>query len=172
MPEKGVLIIAVIGPYFKPSYAAIDRNINLARQVARMVWSAPGGGLGTFTAHLNTAHFEMLTRIDETAYQAFDKAMISRACDCALLVPGWQRSKGTLGEIALFNQLDRPVFEEMSTLLAWRDEIVSGKKRVDCRQLVRTATYIGGKNYWITVFRDISRHPLTEKDLLEYEPPR
>jgi hypothetical protein len=40
-------------------------------------------------------------------------------CDAVMLVPGWGRSKGTLGEIELAKSRDMPVFEFLEQLKEW-----------------------------------------------------
>lgn len=41
--------------------------------------------------------------------------------DCVFLVPGWERSKGTLAEIKRAEELGIPVFDDLHELYSWRD---------------------------------------------------
>ena len=111
-------IVAVIGKYFG-TYPEIDKHIFLARQLSRMVWDL--GGFGVFTPHLNTAHFEALTKVDEPTYQEFDRLVLEKLVDGAIVLPNWRASSGSRKEIAYMNQLNKPVFDDLGALVMWRD---------------------------------------------------
>lgn len=153
--------VAVIGKYFE-AYDGIDHNIYLARQLSRMIWNL--GGFGVFTAHMNTAHFEVLTMVDESTYQEFDRLMIERAIDAAVVVPNWSKSSGTLWEIQLMNGLGRPVFEELQSLIVWarqpRQPLVTVERRHDKGDVVKMTKL------------DVGIPPLTIDELLNYRSSR
>lgn len=163
-------IVMVIGKYFD-DYAQIDKNIMLARNLSRMVFNAPGGGLGAFTPHMNTAHFEVLTIVDEPTFQEFDKLMIKRAGDAGIVVPNWRDdSPGSLREIELCNKLDLPVFEEMESLLALRDG-----QAANAFMLHTEKHHARDENRdivcGITILKSRTASPLTIQDLLDYKVP-
>jgi hypothetical protein len=129
-------VIAVLGKYFVPKraggviirdtsgrpipdYNAMENNRRLAEILHMMVYHIPDADIGGFCAHMNTRRFELLTDAEEERFQKLDLVMIERACDAAILVPNWRNSYGTINEIAKFNSLGRPVFEELQSLRAW-----------------------------------------------------
>jgi len=155
---ENIKTVMVVGKYFG-SYDEIEYHIFLARQLARMIWCLPDGGIGVFTPHLNTAHFEALTDVGEPTYQAFDRAMIERTGEAGVLVPNWRNSSGSLKEIRLFNELGRPVFEDLESLVAWRD----GRGRI-----VQRTEVVRGETYAVSYLEDRQASALTEQDLLDF----
>ena len=55
-------------------------------------------------------------RITEPMIKRYSKRWLE-ACDAVVLTPGWQKSKGTLAEIKLANELDIPVFNSLDDLI-------------------------------------------------------
>lgn len=132
--EGGNVIVDTTGRPV-PDFNAMENNRRLAEILHVMLWSIPGILVGGFCAHMNTRRFELLTDVDEDVYQEFDRQLIERAMDAAILVPNWRDSSGTLKEIQLFNSLGRPVFEEMQSLALWLKNpdaaMTAMKKRVE-----------------------------------------
>ncbi|MBI4458185.1 hypothetical protein HY633_04440 [Candidatus Uhrbacteria bacterium] len=143
-------VVAVIGKYFG-TYPEIDKHIFLARQLARMVWDM--GGFGVFTPHLNTAHFEALTKVNEPTYQEFDRLVLERLVDGAIVLPNWRASSGSRKEIAYMNLLNKPVFDDLATMVMWRDGADA--------HLFRGVQNVDGVKYWITGSSGVQKPPLS-----------
>ena len=90
-------LIYIAGPYGdKGGYLSIDRNIAHAREAA--AWCARNG-LGYYCPHLNSAHFEVIVpEVPVEFWYAMDLRFIEVA-DAMLVLPGWERSTGTQGEM-------------------------------------------------------------------------
>lgn len=88
-------------------YHAIDRNISVAREAAAWVVNH---GLYFFCPHLNSAHFEVIAPdVKPDFWYALDFRIL-RFCDALLVVGDWQKSKGTIAEIAYCRQWNIPVY--------------------------------------------------------------
>lgn len=124
------LIAFVVGRYFamtpdkKPDYNGISRNIEEAAKWTNLLWQA---GFLVFTPHLNTHHFESMTRIDpdplenEEYYRAFDRKLLMKGIDFIFATPNWRQSTGGRLEVQLACHLGIPVFESIPEAEAWAD---------------------------------------------------
>jgi len=180
MSEQQMKIVAVLGKYFVPKrgpdgavivdatgrpipdFNAMENNRRLAEILHSMLWSLPGVEVGGFCAHMNTRRFELLTDVDEARYQEFDRQMIRRAVDAAILLPNWRESTGTLKEIELMDLLERPVFEELESLRAW---LRGGQPPPVFKRCTKRA---GSRRCRITYWVGRTAQALTRKDLWTY----
>lgn len=96
------MLIYVAGAY----RGNVDENIANARKVAIDVWKA---GHVAFCPHLNTAHFEEDSGIEDERFLAGDLDILAR-CEAIVLVPGWGASAGTKGEVEYAQLNGIPVF--------------------------------------------------------------
>jgi len=105
-------LLYVAGPYRAATRAAIAANIERARQVgilaARLGWYP-------VIPHCNTAHMELDADNGDDFWLAGTLEMMTR-CDAVVLVPGWETSAGTAGEIAKADQIGLTVFRDPSHL--------------------------------------------------------
>lgn len=112
--------------FWVPDRNAIHENILAANRSAITLWQE---GLGAFTPHNNTNHFELKTRIDEPTYQEFDRLLLERFVDGVVVLPSWVNSSGAPKEVALAQRLGKPVMNDydLVSIRNWRD----GKGRVN-----------------------------------------
>ena len=106
-------LVYVAGPYRAASRDAIARNIAAARQLG-----IAAAALGWFPVipHANTAHMELdLPGLGDDFWLAGTLEMMER-CDAVVLIPGWQNSAGTRGEIIRAEELGIPVFRTLDAL--------------------------------------------------------
>lgn len=106
-------LIYVAGPYRAATRDDIARNIYAARVVG-----IRAAALGWFPVipHANTAHMELdLPGLGDDFWLAGTLEMMER-CDAVVLVPGWQNSAGTRGEIIRAEELGIPIFRTLDAL--------------------------------------------------------
>jgi hypothetical protein len=129
IPEATLKIAFVAGKYYVgvkesgiliPNRNAIHENIISANAVAVRLWRE---GIGAFTPHNNTHHFELKTKIDEAVYQEFDRLLLERFVQAVTVLESWVNSQGALKEVALTQELGRPVMyaHDLQSLRNWRD---------------------------------------------------
>ncbi|MFY1052337.1 DUF1937 family protein [Ectopseudomonas khazarica] len=106
-------LIYVAGPYRAATRDDIARNIDAARVVGI---SAAALGWFPVIPHANTAHMELdLPGLGDDFWLAGTLEMMER-CDAVVLVPGWQNSAGTRGEIIRAEELHIPIFRTLDAL--------------------------------------------------------
>lgn len=106
-------LIYVAGPYRAATRDDIARNIDAARVVGI---SAAALGWFPVIPHANTAHMELdLPGLGDEFWLAGTLEMMER-CDAVVLVPGWQNSAGTRGEIIRAEELGIPIFHTLDAL--------------------------------------------------------
>jgi len=105
-------LVYVAGPFRGPNHWAIAENIRRAEALALEVWRL---GASCICPHLNTAHFQGV--LPDDVWLEGDLEQVKR-CDAVLVVPGWENSKGTKGEIEFAAAHGIPVFFDLSSLAA------------------------------------------------------
>jgi len=122
--EKDISVGMVVGRYYvskkngQPDYQKIEKHIQLAERYAIKLWNV---GFAVFTAHLNTRHFEVKTKIPEVVYQGFDRYVLEKITDFIFVLPNWRKSGGGRKEVELAIKMGLPVFDKISELKKWRD---------------------------------------------------
>ena len=90
------LRVYIAGPYTASTPTGVDRNILVAREAMAALLRR---GHTPFCPHAMTARFERdFADIGEEEYLRIDLEWLD-LCDAILLLPGWETSNGTLGEI-------------------------------------------------------------------------
>ena len=118
-------VVYVAGKYRDTHPYQIQYHIDCAKEVAMQVWKA---GHAAICPHLNSAHFEGLN----TEQHFIDGTLeLMKRCDVVLLVPGWETSEGTKGEIAEAERLGIPVYEDPYWCFEYlkRDPAVTERRR-------------------------------------------
>ena len=87
------MVIYVAGPYRAATPYQIELNIAKAKAVALEVWKR---GHYALCPHTNTANFD-----GELADEVFIEGTLEllRRCDAMVLLEGWEKSTGTIGEV-------------------------------------------------------------------------
>lgn len=102
--------------YISGKYSGdIVTNIDKARKLAIEVWEA---GFTALTPHLNTIHFENDCQCTYEDFIDGDLELIKR-CDCLLMLPEWDYSKGALMEHAEAKKLNKPIFYSLENLIKY-----------------------------------------------------
>ena len=102
------VVVYIAGPYRQNPEVGrtVLENVRLAERVAIACARA---GVLFFCPHLNSAHQSGVA--PARFYLDLDLEILRRACDVVVLLPGWQHSSGTLGEIKLAKELRKPIYE-------------------------------------------------------------
>jgi hypothetical protein len=108
-------LVYVAGPFRGPNHWAIAQNIRRAEELSLEVWRI---GCAAICPHLNTAHYQGV--LPDDVWLHGDLEILER-CDAMLVVPNWQNSKGTQGEIHHADTLGIPVFYSVGDLIAWHN---------------------------------------------------
>lgn len=95
------LLLYIAGPY----RGDVDANIARARSVAIGVWRM---GHVALCPHQNSAGMDGI--VPDEQFLEGGLLMLAR-CDGMVLVPGWERSEGTLAEVAAAKEWGIPVYE-------------------------------------------------------------
>ena len=118
-----IRLVFIAGPFGGESHWDVQCNVHAARvaglEVARM------GGM-PIIPHANSCYF--FGTLPETHWLAGYLELLAR-CDALLVLPGWEDSKGTMGEIELATELCMPTFYSQSALWAWLRAQRAGRTR-------------------------------------------
>lgn len=108
-------LVYIAGPYRAKNAWEIEQNIRRAEALSLAVWKSRANIIG-ICQHCNARFFH--GAIDERIRLEASVALIKR-CDAILLVSHWQSSEGTNEEIDCAGWFGIPVFDNLTTLIAW-----------------------------------------------------
>lgn len=97
-------VFYVAGRYRADTEREVLNNIRAAEAVAIEVWKA---GYVALCPHLNSRLMSGLC--DDKVFLEGAIELMKR-CDAVVLVPGWEKSKGTLAEVEIAQQLNIPIY--------------------------------------------------------------
>jgi nucleoside 2-deoxyribosyltransferase len=101
-----VQIAYIAGPYRASTKLGVIRNIIKARKIAKKYWAL---GYTVFCPHLNSALMDGTA--PEEVFMRGDLEFLQYA-DILVVIPGWERSTGTLGEIEFAKAKGIPIIYE------------------------------------------------------------
>lgn len=107
-------VIYVAGKLTGMDNFEISRNVRAAEDVGMAVAVA---GASPMIPHTNTGLIFFGTCSAQFWYDA--TLALMRRCEAVILVPGWEESKGTQGELVEAKRLGLPVFYNVTELSAW-----------------------------------------------------
>ena len=99
-------IAYIAGPYRASTKLGVIRNILKARKAAKKYWRK---GYAVFCPHLNSALMDRCA--PEEVFLRGDLEFLKYA-DILVVIPGWERSTGTLGEIEFAKSKGIPITYE------------------------------------------------------------
>ena len=111
-------LIYVAGRYRAPTREGVNLNIQAATMVGLM---AAEKGWYPVIPHTNTMHFEHLADKHDEFY--LDGTLeLMRRCDAVVMVPGWKKSSGAIGEVNEAKRLNMDIFfvaDDLPVVKAW-----------------------------------------------------
>ena len=110
IPNGDRRLVFISGPYKAKTEKEKNSNIWHAMQAAIRLWQK---NWFVICPHLNTAHFENFTDLDESIWLEGGLEMLSR-CDCVFMLSGWEESEGSVVEYNLAQELELPIYYEDS----------------------------------------------------------
>jgi hypothetical protein len=108
-------IIYVAGPFSAPTRVGVEANIALAVEYGIEIARLGGFPL---IPHANTTHPEF-EKIQAYQFWIEGYRALALGCDAMFMLPDWQTSKGARAERTKFEQLGRPIFENLAELKLW-----------------------------------------------------
>ena len=108
IPNGDRRLIFISGPYKAKTEKEKNSNIWHAMQAAIRLWQKDWF---VICPHLNTAHFENLTKLDESIWLEGDLEILRR-CDCVFMLKGYETSTGSLMELELAERLQKAIYYE------------------------------------------------------------
>lgn len=97
-------VFYIAGPYRANNPREILENIRAAEAVAIKIWEA---GHIALCPHLNSRFMDGIC--DDSVFLEGAIELMKR-CDGIALVPGWEKSKGTLAEVEIARKLNIPIY--------------------------------------------------------------
>lgn len=112
-------LVYIAGPYRGPTRAAIEANIDMARQTAIKVLHQSCGRLYPVVPHMNTALFDfepLLQNLPDQVYLDGTMAMLLQ-CSAVVTFGNWIASTGTVAELAMARNYRIPCFGSVEELI-------------------------------------------------------
>jgi hypothetical protein len=100
-------VIYVAGPYSGASAKDISENVALAAEVGQEIMRR---GHAVVCPHTMTHDWDIRTGLEYQDFLDMDLELLRR-CDAICMVPGWETSHGSLGELELAKNLGKEIFE-------------------------------------------------------------
>ena len=106
-------LVYVAGPFRAETPWAVEQNVRRAEAIGYDVYKC---GAMPIIPHANT-RFSHGLGPDE--FWLNGTRELAGRCDALILVPGWEGSSGTRGEVKHMLELMRPVFHTIAELASW-----------------------------------------------------
>lgn len=106
--------VYIAGPYRGDTFESVDYNIAFARSLGIQVADMRDDWFPV-VPHENTGRYERCIKKSDSYYLEGTMSLLDD-CDAMLLLPGWERSSGTLGEIERANALRIPIYHSVDDL--------------------------------------------------------
>ena len=111
-------VVYIAGPFRAPTAWGIENNVRRAEE-----WGLRVAEIGAMPLipHSNTRFFHGAL---PDAFFLEGTLELLRRCDAMFLIPGWEQSAGTRGEVALALELGKPKFQEIGALRHWLEQFI------------------------------------------------
>ena len=113
---ESTVSIYVAGPFIAKSPWETYRNTIKAEEASAEIWQRCGEGVLVLTPHLNSGNMIGVSN-ERTFINAYLKVV--SITDATFVLDGWEKSKGTKGEIIRTLEIGKPVFFRINDLVSW-----------------------------------------------------
>jgi hypothetical protein len=122
MAIEDIKVVFISGPFRGENGWEVEKNIRRAEELSFEVWklAEKGAKVAVICSHTSTRYFDKT--MDDQVWIDGTQALLLKS-DAMLLVPGWEGSEGTRGEVEFCKKRGIPYFEtvnELSHWLTWR----------------------------------------------------
>lgn len=121
-------VVYIIGPFRGKSHWKVQQNVRRAEEMALEVANL---GAMPLCPHKNTENFDGLLTSD---FWIEGTKELLRRCDAAIVLPGWQLSKGSVGEIEEAARLGFFLANNLDQLREW----LAAKQREEASNELRS----------------------------------
>lgn len=106
-------LVYTAGPYTAKHPYQVHQNIEISREMSLKIWKA---GHAALSPHLNSAQFDGIA-----TYKVFLEGtlIMMERCDAVVMLSGWEKSRGSIGEEGRAKELGIPVFYSWEELEEW-----------------------------------------------------
>jgi hypothetical protein len=108
-------LVYIAGPFRAPTPWGVECNVREAEAAVAAMIEASAGMVVPIAPHMLFRYFDKLA--PDTYFLEATLALL-RKCDALYLLPGWERSSGTRGELQEANRLGLIVSEYMTDILS------------------------------------------------------
>lgn len=118
MAIDDIKVVFISGPFRGDNGWEVEKNIRKAEELSFEVWKLAerGAKVAVICSHTNTRYFD--GTMDDQVWIDGTQALLLKS-DAMLLVPGYENSEGTLGEIEFCKERGIPYFKTVAELENW-----------------------------------------------------
>lgn len=118
--QKSDVFVYIAGKYTAPTEIEIDQNILDAKIIAVKLAQSR---VNFFCPHTHTANFGRYTAAPWQYYMNGCMHILSKACNCVLMVDNWRTSTGAMEEHAFAEKHGYPIFYSIEAFFEWHDSL-------------------------------------------------
>jgi len=109
-----MILVYIAGPFTADTDEEIDANIDAAEKVAAQLIGS-SERFAAIVPHSLGRNFKHGPGSPKYWYKV--TMQMAKSCDVILTVPGWEKSKGSLNEVAWFAERKRGIYHSVSDLI-------------------------------------------------------
>jgi nucleoside 2-deoxyribosyltransferase len=113
--------VYVAGPYSADNVLDVLRNIGKGEKTCAMLFTE---GFAPFCPWHDKSYVIDMPNSNFTVEQFYEFSIAwLKVSDAVFLLPNWTKSKGTVAEVKIAEELGLPMFTELTKLIRWRNGV-------------------------------------------------